>query len=118
MKLVRLIALSSILLIASGSASWAAPPLRNPFRVPFDAADAAAPNEKSALSNSLELTGILWAGEDSLANVSGEILAIGESIDGYVLVEVSEDGAVFERSGSRYAVLLTATDSGSQEKEL
>ncbi len=69
------------------------------------------------MNNVLELRGVLSAGMNSLANVSGEILAIGESIDGYVLVGVNEDGAIFERAGTRYTVLLVDPGPANTEVE-
>ena len=117
MKPVLVIAASAGLMLAGLSGSDAAPPERDPFIIPFEAAHAAALSEGAALSDTLELRGVLWAGDESLANVSGEILAIGESLEGYVLVEVSEDGAVFERAGTRYSVMLATPENESEEND-
>ncbi len=45
------------------------------------------------------LTGTLVAGPQSLANLGGWILGLGEEAHGYRLVEVREGEAVFERDG-------------------
>ena len=56
----------------------------------------------------LELRAVLSAGDTSLANVGGRILRVGEEIDGYRLVAVSEGGARFARDGRSIEVPLQA----------
>lgn len=46
----------------------------------------------------LELRGILLAGDHSVVNVGGTIVALGEAIDGYLLTQVSEEAAVFRKN--------------------
>lgn len=41
----------------------------------------------------------LRAGKNSMANVGGEIVSLGEKIDGYKLIEVNERAAVFVNQG-------------------
>jgi hypothetical protein len=54
----------------------------------------------------LELRAVLSAGDDSLANVGGQIVHVGEEVSGYRLVAVSEDGALFEQDGRSLRVPL------------
>jgi hypothetical protein len=44
---------------------------------------------------------VLLAGSGALANVDGQMVAIGERIEGHRLVSVSEHQAVFEKDGRR-----------------
>ena len=46
------------------------------------------------------LRGVLLSGNHSLANVDGQMVAIGEKIDGHRLLSVTEYQAVFERTGA------------------
>lgn len=108
---MRIQTLVTLLLIAppalAGDASAPAPtpaPLirHDPFRAPSGAAQApdvpaAAPVEVWAP----RLRGILHAGRGSLANVDGQLVAVGESLDGHRLLSVSDYQAIFEKNGRR-----------------
>jgi hypothetical protein len=52
------------------------------------------------------LRAVIVAGRDSLANVDGSIVRIGEQIDGYRLVQVREHEAVFLKTTRRYTLML------------
>ena len=73
------------------------PPLRfDPFEQP--ATGSRAPDSSSQAGPwSPELRATLAAGPDSLANLGGVVLRIGEETHGYKLVEVRESEAVFMR---------------------
>ncbi len=58
------------------------------------------------------------SGQHSLANVNGNIIAIGESIDGYRLIEVHERIAVFMNDGKRYELDLDGTNKENDERNL
>lgn len=58
------------------------------------------------------------SGSNSLANVNGNIIAIGESIEGYRLVEVHERIAVFMKKGKRYILNLDGTKERNDERNL
>jgi hypothetical protein len=49
----------------------------------------------------LELRATLTYGRHSLANVAGKIIAIGEEIEGFRLLEVDEGSALFVKNGTR-----------------
>lgn len=48
-----------------------------------------------------DLRGVLRAGPNSLADVDGQMVAIGEKLDGHRLLSVSDYQAVFEKEGRR-----------------
>ena len=48
-----------------------------------------------------ELRATITAGAQSMVNVDGVILTLGEEMSGYRLIEVREREAVFERHGKR-----------------
>jgi hypothetical protein len=80
------------------------PPLaNNPFLRPR-VAEQTAPVEPA--SPPLELRAILLAGDASRVDVGGRIVGVGEALDGYRLVSVTEDGAVFEHAGHALRLVL------------
>ena len=100
---MKLAALMTMLLAASAGLAHGAPPLaNNPFERPglVELAPAAV-----ALPP-LELRAVLSAGDDSLADVGGQIVRVGDEVSGYRLVGVSEEGALFERDGRTLHVPL------------
>jgi hypothetical protein len=48
-----------------------------------------------------KLTATLRAGRNSMADVNGKIIKLGETIDGYKLIEVDERSAVFIKNKKR-----------------
>ena len=48
-----------------------------------------------------KLTATLRAGRNSMANVNGKIIKLGETITGYKLIEVDERSAVFVKNKQR-----------------
>lgn len=97
--------LTLLLALPAGAADPAddGPRLRHdPFRRPGGGAlapvagDAAAPVEWQP-----RLRGVLLSGPRSLANVDGQMVAIGERLDGHRLLSVTEYQAVFEKDGRR-----------------
>lgn len=54
----------------------------------------------------LDLKATLVGGENALANVGGTVLRVGEETQGYRLVEVYEDRAVFVRQGKALIVYV------------
>lgn len=62
----------------------------------------------------LELRGTMAAGENSLANIGGEILAIGQEISGYRLVAVHQRHVVLEKNETQRTLQI---DRDTEEAE-
>lgn len=60
-----------------------------------------------------ELRGVMLAGRASVANVGGTTLGLGESIDGWRLLQIEDGKAVFGRGGRR--TTLTMSNPGQQK---
>lgn len=83
--------------------------LRNPFARPAAAelvASAASANEVRTMEASTELRAVLVAGPKSIVDFGGVILQIGESTNGYRLLEVGEGTATFNRKGEKIVFSL------------
>jgi len=89
----------------------------NPFRRPvFSTAASPAPAQDSLSDVSgLELRAILVAGRDSLVNVAGTIVRIGQEHDGYRLVSVDEDEVVFRKDGDDVTVKLHQEEENDEQ---
>ena len=101
-------------LAAVGSAAAAEPAERNPFARPARSAPSAVtagPAAETAPTFSLRAT--MAAGANSLVNIDGRIVAIGEVYAGYRLVSVGEGSAVFVRNGIQFPVTVS-TQNGDQ----
>jgi hypothetical protein len=86
---------------------------RDPFVVPKSVLVATspilAPKEKpeaEILFNSMVLRSVVKAGKNSLVNVDGKIIAMGEKLEGYKLVQVGNAEAVFENNGRRQTLKM------------
>ena len=53
-----------------------------------------------------ELRATIEAGPYSMINVGGEILMLGDTMDGYRLVQVRETEAIFEKNGTQRTLKL------------
>lgn len=60
------------------------------------------------------LTATLVAGPESLANLGGVVLALGQETGGYRLVEVREFEAVFEHAGEPVVLRVTRPRKGTR----
>lgn len=63
----------------------------------------------------LDLQATMVGSQQRLANVAGRILRIGDEIEGFTLVRVYEDRAVFERAGDAVTVYVRATPETDDE---
>ena len=87
--------------------------LRNPFARPAIAelvADAASVNDVLARGGNAELRAVLVAGPKSIVDFGGVILQIGDSTNGYRLIEVGEGTATFNRKGEKIVFSLYEPD--------
>lgn len=65
-----------------------------------------------------ELRATMRSSKGSMVNIGGEIIAIGEQIDGFRLLEVQERTAIFDKGGQHYPVSLDdAWKKESEERE-
>ena len=78
----------------------------NPFERPPRSQLAAEPDRSITAPSQFELRAILDAGRESMANVDGVIVQIGEEINGYRLIEVRDKVAVFEKDGARMVLTM------------
>ena len=65
----------------------------------------AAPEGKPKLN----LQAVLVAGSHSIANVDGVMVRVGESINGYRLLQVEHRSAVFEKNGAKFTLGIGGT---------
>jgi hypothetical protein len=75
--------------------------------VPGNASSTAAPGRLKTLPEAkpkLNLQAVLVAGAHSIANVDGVMVRVGESINGYRLLEVEHRSAVFEKNGAKFTL--------------
>lgn len=109
-------------LAATGVATASEPPatLRyNPFSRP-PVVERAIESSRSASPvaerGALDLRGTLIGSRTRFANVGGRILAVGESVDGYVLVWVEENSATFEKNDTRITAYVkpVVTDTSNE----
>ena len=87
--------------------------LRNPFARPAIAelvADAAGVSDVLTGGGNAELRAVLVAGPKSIVDFGGVILQIGDSTNGYRLIEVGEGTATFNRKGEKIVFSLYEPD--------
>lgn len=111
-----LLVTTAIALTASGAEP---PELRhNPFSRPSTerlvVERQSAPDAKLS-STVINLRATMAAPENSLANVGGRILRAGDEVEGYLLLKVYEDRAVFSRDGRRLTVYVKPDPEGDDE---
>ncbi|MDO8596483.1 MAG: hypothetical protein Q7R45_07650 [Sulfuricaulis sp.] len=114
--IIRILHLSAGLVCLTGLAEAQADGLKHdPFVRPVlaprpaSAAPAPANTVKAPLPEPVwkpELRAIMMAGPKSIVNVEGALVRIGEQIDGYRLVEVHEETAVFVNNNKRVTLSL------------
>lgn len=102
MKTALLLTLLAVATVSGTRADDTPPPLlrHDPFRRPAPASAPLAPGPTLPPWQPT-LRGVLLAGSGALANVDGQLVGIGERIEGHRLVSVTEHQAVFEKDGRR-----------------
>ncbi len=63
------------------------------------------------------LTAVLVAGTNSLVNLQGEIIRMGEAKDGYRLMEVRDQQAVFRKGKKRVVLNMGMTTVGPTKEQ-
>ncbi len=112
MKIINIIMLF-ILLLASSAVAWDESSPVEIKRDPFDHPALVKQMEQKKKpvieeTVNLKLKATLVAKQDSMANVNGVLLNLGESIEGYRLLRVNEGEAVLEKNGK--IVVVGTTD--------
>ena len=80
--------------------------------LPGNAPTAATPGRLKAAPEGkpkLNLQAVMVAGPQSIANVDGVMVRVGESINGYRLLEVAHRSAVFEKNGAKFTLGIGGT---------
>ena len=96
-----------LLALVAGTAHAESPDRSNPFADPgagLETGDAAS----AAHSTGFQLKAVMPSGALPLANIDGEILAVGETYKGYLLAEVHDTGVRLERGATVVELLLSA----------
>lgn len=63
--------------------------------------------QQAAPQKLLQLRAVLYSSTAPLVNINGKILAVGEEIDGFLLQEVSEGGAVLVKDEVQIMLSMT-----------
>jgi hypothetical protein len=87
---------------------------RDPFRIspgwialkPDNQAAAQSPSDRFEKNH--KLTAIIVSGKRSSAVVDGSLLKVGQSVDGFTLIAVTQDMAILDSNGARVVLKLTA----------
>jgi len=102
--------------MVANTAAWSAPPLRHdPFARPL--LTATVPKSVTAQGTvavdippwNPNLIAVMVAGDHSLVNLEGTIVAIGQELDGYRLVQVRDREAIFTRGKQRVVLKMEAS---------
>ena len=90
--------LSAVLAFALASAAAAPAPLRDPFARPAAPVRAAEPEEPTPQALP-QLRAVMVTPARALANINGQILAVGEWFGDYQLIKVEERGVTLAKRG-------------------
>jgi hypothetical protein len=98
---------AAMLLLALASLAAQAQPLRDPFARPAPPVRAAVPEaEAEAAQLAPQLRAVLVAPGRALANINGQILAVGEWFGDYQLIKVEERGVTLSKRGVKSVLEL------------
>jgi len=99
MTCLRIVALIVPMGFAGVGCATASDLERNPFASPFALSGSERPNAMTVRSRgtSPAVRGILVADGRSLVNLNGKIIGVGDEVDGYRLLHVAQEYAVFQR---------------------
>ena len=89
--------------------------MHNPFKQPdVEALDLNVIDDRDSKETGkpeFKLKGVIIS-RKPMANIDGEVLAVGDELDGYQLVEIKNEAAVFLRKGQRFVVNLEHGNAG------
>ena len=66
--------------------------------------------EENLFQSNSRLTATLRAGKNSMVIVDGKTIKLGETVDGFHLIDVKEHSAVFSKNGQPLILELDKTD--------
>ncbi len=92
---------------------------KNPFAHPLPESSQPVPGVAGAeleTSLALELRGTMLAGSESLVNISGLILGVGQEVDGYRIVSIHERQVVVEKNGEQRTLSVDNEDVETKDK--
>ena len=89
----------------------------NPFKRPvFDTRSLPGPKDNGlATGSELDIRAILAAGRNSLVNVAGNIIRVGQEHEGFRLISVEERAVVFNKDGERLRIELDQEDESNEQ---
>lgn len=67
---------------------------------------AAAPTYTPPSAPDWKLRAVLYAGDQSMINVNGEMISVGEELEGYRLLQIQEREAEFVKQGVKFVVTM------------
>jgi hypothetical protein len=99
---------AATMLMALASLAAQAQPLRDPFARPAPPVRAAVPEaEPEQAQLAPQLRAVMVAPGRALANLNGQILAVGEWFGDYQLIEVEERGVTLVKRGVKSVLVLS-----------
>jgi hypothetical protein len=104
----RLVFVVLVISVASVSAREFDKPRFDPFAKPeqLQNTPAKSENTENLFADTAKLTATLRAGNNSMVSIQGKIVLLGEEIEGYKLVEVTDRTAIFINDDDQ-RILLT-----------
>jgi hypothetical protein len=96
---------AATIVLALASLAAQAQPLRDPFARPAPPLRVAAP-EPEAPQLAPQLRAVMVAPGRALANINGQILAVGEWFGDYQLIKVEERGVTLSKRGVKSVLVL------------
>jgi hypothetical protein len=95
----------------------------NPFAGnPLPAAGTSSPARSTGTAGTtivtnMRLKAVLPMGNPAMANIDGEIVAVGEKVNGYVLRSVGEQGVTLESRGRRFQLNFKSAEEIAREEK-
>ncbi len=71
----------------------------------------------SAVVTHMRLKAVLPMGNPAMANIDGEVVAVGEKVNGYVLRSVGEQGVTLESRGRRFQLYFKSAEEIAKEEK-
>jgi len=110
----------AFLFVWSDPGSAAAPVLKlDPFEEPAEIKEQRSVLTGQQISEygvwNPELRATMRSSSGAMANINGKIIKVGEEVAGFLLVDVSERSAIFEKYGKRIVISMDE-DDGKDER--